>query len=65
MSRQFQIAHLDREGLHQIQELEQSLGKHIMAFERGQKFAELKPEEVARIRAVEEALGVVLLVYEG
>lgn len=60
----FKIATLDEEGLAKINELEEKLGKHVMAFKSGVRLARLEPEAVEQVRAVEKELGVLLLVYE-
>ena len=64
MSEQLQIARLDDTGATKVQELEGSIGKHIMAFERGPVFASLSSEQVAEVQALESELGVILLVYD-
>lgn len=61
----YRIASLDEAGLQRIRDLEQDLGRHIMAFEPGLDVASLSDEQLARIRELEEALGVTLIVYEG
>jgi hypothetical protein len=64
MAEQLQIAQLDDTGATKVQDLEGSIGKHVMAFERGPAFANLSPEQVAEVQALEAELGVILLVYE-
>ena len=64
MSQQLQIAQLDGAGAAKVQELEGSIGKHVMAFERGPVFASLSSEQVAEVQALEAELGVILLVYD-
>lgn len=65
MTEFYQIAKLDDGGVERIRELEQELNRHIMAFEPGLDIAALSEEQIARIAALEEELGVTLLVYEG
>ena len=64
MEKQFKIAKLDEAAVQKIRELEDHLGKHIMAFERGLQFASLSPADLDRISELEKELGIVLLVYE-
>jgi hypothetical protein len=64
MSEQLQIARLDDTGATKVQDLEGVIGKHVMAFARGPAFANLSPEQVAKVQALEAELGVILLVYD-
>ena len=63
MSEQLKIAHLDEKAQAKVQTLEQALNKHIMAYERGVRFADLSDEELAQLHALEKELGVILLAY--
>ncbi len=65
MAQQLKIARLDEDAVASIQELEAETGKHIMAFETGPHFATLSDEELERVQALEKALNVILIVYEG
>ena len=64
MTQFYQIANLDEAGAERIQQLEQDLGRHIMAFEPGLNIADLSEEQLAHIKALEKELGVTLLVYQ-
>lgn len=64
MTQFYQIASLNKTDLERIQQLEQDLGRHIMAFEPGLDIADLSDEQLARIKALEEELDVTLLVYQ-
>jgi hypothetical protein len=63
MSPQMKIAQLDQAAVEKIKLLEKEMGVQIMAFEPGSDLAELTDEQLARIKSLEDALGVVLLVY--
>lgn len=63
MAQQLKIANLDETAVARVRELEEALGKHIMAFEPGLEFAKLSEAEMARIEALEKDLSVILLVY--
>ena len=63
MTQFLKIAHLDDDEVDRIRELEVALDRHIMAFEPGLEIADLSEEQLAQIRALEEDLGVTLLVY--
>jgi len=63
MSPQMKIARLDQAAVEQIRLLEKEMGVQIMAFEPGSELAKLTDEQLARIKSLEDALGVVLLVY--
>lgn len=64
MNEQLKIATLPASATAKIAELEQLTGRHIMAFERGLAFADLSPEQVQQIRALENEFNVILLVYD-
>jgi hypothetical protein len=64
MAEQLKIASLPEPATAKIAELEQMTGRHIMAFERGLAFADLSPEQVRQIGALEDELDVILLVYD-
>lgn len=65
MANFLQIAPLNKEDVSRIRELEEAIGKHIMAFAPGLEVADLDDEQVAQVQALEADLGVMLLVYEG
>lgn len=64
MTQFYQIASLNKTDLERIQQLEQDLGRHIMAFAPGLDIADLSEEQLARIKTLEEELDVTLLVYQ-
>jgi hypothetical protein len=57
------IASLDEAAVGKIKALEETIGKHIMAFEPGVSFARLSADEVELIEALEKEANVTLLVY--
>lgn len=65
MANFLQIAPLSQEEVGRIRELEEAIGKHIMAFVPGLEVADLDDAQVAQVQALEADLGVTLLVYEG
>jgi len=60
----YRTADIDDAKLREIQALEAELGKTLVALESQPRPADMTPEELARLRKVEETLGVVLLAYE-
>lgn len=64
MDGQLKIAKLDDDSVAKIREMEEEMGVHIMALERGVKFIALAPEQLAKVEVLEKELGVMLLVYE-
>lgn len=60
----FKIATLDNDSVAKVKQLEEKLGKHIMAFKSGVRLAKLDPDSVEQVAALEKDLGVLLLVYE-
>jgi len=64
MDGQMKIANLDEDSVSKIRKMENEMGVHIMALERGVKFIALAPEQLAEVEALEKELGVMLLVYE-
>jgi hypothetical protein len=59
----YMIAHLSVEESDMIQDLERELKVCALAVEPGLELAELSEEELARVREVEEELGVNLIIY--
>ena len=57
------IASVDEATVARIKALEEEIGKHIMAFDRGVTFARLTPDEVQKVEVLEKETGVTLLVY--
>jgi triosephosphate isomerase len=64
MTEHLKSASLDETAKAKIRNLEQALGKHMMAYEPSVKIAQLTPAELDQIQALEAELGVTLLVYE-
>ncbi len=63
MEQHLKIAHLDGDSVKKINAFEADMDVHIMAFEPGFKLAELSSGQLDKVRALENELGVVLLVY--
>lgn len=63
MTQQLKIAHLNEKAQAKVRALEQAINKHVMAYERGIRFADLSDEELAQVHALEKELGVILLAY--
>ena len=62
---QLKIAQLDETAVAHIRELENSTGKHIMAFDTsGPAYAQLSEEHLNKVQELEKKLGVVLMVYD-
>ena len=57
------IASLDEATVGKIKALEETIGKHIMAFKPGVSFARLSADEVELIEALEKEANITLLVY--
>jgi hypothetical protein len=64
MAQQLKIAHLDETAVAKLRALEETTGKHIMAFSTGMAFAQLSAEHLEQVQSLEKELNVVLLVYE-
>jgi hypothetical protein len=64
MTYQLRIAALDDEAVKKLEKLEAETGHHVMAYEPGLQFATLTAADLVKIRALEEELGVILLVYK-
>lgn len=64
MAQQLKIAHLDETAVAKLRALEETTGKHIMAFATGMTFAQLSAQHLEQVQAMEKELGVLLLVYE-
>jgi hypothetical protein len=64
MAEYLKIADLDEGDVARIKQLEESLGTHIMAFRPGLKIAGVTEAQLQEIKAVEDKLDVILLVYE-
>ena len=60
----FKIATVDVDTVALIENLENDIGKHIMALEPGLSFAQLSDDEIQKVEALEKETGVTLLVYE-
>lgn len=60
----FKFANLDETSLERVKELESQMDNiYILALEPRVDLAELSAEQVARLQALEQELGVVLLAY--
>jgi hypothetical protein len=62
--RRMKIANLDDPGLKKIQQMEESMGTLIIALEPHIPLAELTEEQVEKLCALEQELGVVLIAYQ-
>ena len=58
------IASLDEAGIKRIHQMEESFGTLIVALEPHVPLAELSDEQVKKLQAVEQDLGVVLIAYQ-
>jgi hypothetical protein len=56
-------AKLETDALNALQDLEQELGKTLVAFTKDDKPASLSEEQVARIQSLEECLGATVVAY--
>ena len=65
MTYELRIAALNEDAKKKVQQLEAATGLHVMAYEPGLEFASLTAADLVKIRALEEELGVILLVYRG
>ncbi len=68
MASQYNPASISPDQLAEVQKLEQSIGKVVVAMapeeQEEQTVAKLKPEQIAQIKLAEEKLGVVIVAYE-
>ena len=64
MAEFLKIAELDEGGIAKVKNIEESLGLHVMAYQRGLDIASLTKEQLQEIRSVEEELGVILIAYQ-
>jgi hypothetical protein len=62
--RDFKFANLDEEDLKRIKDYEQEMDACILALEPRVDLAELGDDDVAKLRALEDELGVVLIAYK-
>lgn len=58
------IADLKGDALDKVQELENELGKVVVAYQPTPRLAHLSPEQLQRMQQLEVELGIVLLAYE-
>jgi len=63
-TRRMKIANLDEAGVKRIRQMEESFGTLIVALEPHIPLAELSDEQVQKLQAVEQDLGVVLIAYQ-
>lgn len=64
MMEYMKIADIGEEGKARLRQLENTLGAHVMAYDYGFRLADLTPEQLQEVNAIEEELGVILLAYE-
>ena len=64
MQSQYAPAEVNSKQLERIKQLEQSLGKVIVAVEPSPEYARLTSEQLAEIQRAERELGVVMVAYE-
>lgn len=60
----FKFADLDEESLKQIKDYEESMDACILALAPRVDLADLAADDVEKLRALEEELGVVLIAYQ-
>jgi hypothetical protein len=60
----FKFADLDEESLKRIKEYEEAMDACILALAPRVDLADLTPDDVEKLRALEEELGVVLIAYK-
>ena len=58
------LADLGEDGLSKVQALEQDIGGCVLALERRIALRDLSPQQLEKLPAAEEALGIVLMAYE-
>jgi hypothetical protein len=63
-NRKMKIAYLDETALAKLKQMEESLGTLILALEPHYPLAELSPEQVEKLQALERELGVTLIAYQ-
>ena len=63
-NRKMKIAYLDETALAKLKRMEESLGTLILALEPHYPLAELSPEQVEKLQALERELGVTLIAYQ-
>ncbi|MDJ0848826.1 MAG: hypothetical protein QNK04_10645 [Myxococcota bacterium] len=64
MSSQYHPANLDEAGLETLRGLESDIGAVAVALEAQAPPADLSDEQVARLKEVEQRLGVVIVAYD-
>ncbi len=65
MASQYHPASITSDQLAEVQKLEQSLGKVVVAMApEKQQVATLQPDQIALIKSAEKKLGVVIVAYE-
>jgi len=57
-------AHLKKDQINKLQELEKELGKVVIAYEPEPTFARLSEEQLKRVQEVEQELGLILVAYK-
>ncbi|MCB9418670.1 MAG: hypothetical protein H6667_02620 [Ardenticatenaceae bacterium] len=61
---QLRYARLDREKMAMLHELEGKIGKWVIAVEPATSMTEITDEQLLKLKALEEELGVILLAYK-
>lgn len=64
VQQKMRFANLDESSLNRIKKMEEAMGSVILAVEPVYPVAELSPEQVERLQAVEKELGVVIVAYK-
>jgi hypothetical protein len=64
MNTEFAPAKVNDSQLEKIRNLEQNIGKVIVAIEPKQQFARLTQDQLNELRTAEQELGVVMVAYE-
>lgn len=63
-SRRMKIANLDEVSLKRVQDMEEAMGTLILALEPHIPLADLTPEQIEKLNALEQELNVVLIAYQ-
>ena len=63
MSEFLKIAHLEEEAINEINQLEETLGVQVMAYQSGVNIANLDESQMDALKTLEDKLGVVLLAF--
>ncbi|MDX1415577.1 MAG: hypothetical protein R3293_15385 [Candidatus Promineifilaceae bacterium] len=63
MAEFLKIAELDEDAVAKVKGVENALGLHVMAYERGLDIADLSGAQLQEIKRIEDELGVILIAY--